>query len=99
MANNTYSFSALKTAVTHALGGAPDQNISTGEIVNGALSWLCTLAPWRWKQKALSITMVNAQTYVNLPADFEEIMVIKKTGDTTGLVVPVTLDQIIDLSS
>lgn len=96
MANNTYSFTDLKKAVTHALAGNPDQNITTDEIVNGALSWLGSMAPWRWKQKALNIAQVNAQTFVNLPADFEELMVLRKVGDTTGMVESVTLDRIIE---
>lgn len=96
MANNTYTLSDLTKAVVHSLGGTPDTNLNVNEIVNGALSWLCMMAPWRWRQKALSLNSVNGQNYIALPADFQEIDVIRKAGDTTGCVESVSLDRIIE---
>lgn len=96
MANNSVTLSDLTKAVTHVLGGAPDQNVTATEIVNDALSMLVHMAPWRWRQKALSLNSVNAQNFINLPADFEELVVIKKLNDTTNLVEAVSLDKIFE---
>lgn len=96
MANNSYTFLQLKTAVTHALGGAPDVNVSTAEIVNGALSWLTGLHAWRWKSKAAVLTLIAAQNFVALPTDFDELVSVRKTGDATNRIAPASIDAIIE---
>lgn len=97
MANNTYNFNALKAAVTHVLGGAPDSNLSADQVVNGALAQLCNLNPWQWRQKPLSLASVANQSYIALPSDFQEFQVVKKAGDVTGCSEPVTLDRITEM--
>lgn len=96
MANNVYQFSDLKKAVVHALGGSPDQNLSIDEVVNGALSWMCMMAPWRWRQRVLNLNSTTSVSNIPMPADFLEIDVIRKVGDTTGQVEAVTMDRMIE---
>lgn len=97
MANNTYTLSDLTKAVVHVLGGQPDSNLSTTQIVNGALNNLANHAPWTWRQKALSVPSVANQSYINLPTDFQEFLTVKRAGDTTcGMVESVTIDRIIE---
>lgn len=94
MANNTYTLNDLQKAVIHCLGGTPDQNLNPQDIVNGALSDLCHEEPWKFRQAALSIGSTSSQSFINLPSDFEELLTVKKVGDTTASIEAATLDQI-----
>lgn len=97
MANMSYTLADLARAVTHALAGAPDANLSPNEIVNDAIQWLSRKASWRWKQKALALSSVNGQTYIALPADFEAIETIKLVSSGTSELRPATLDTIVQM--
>ena len=55
MANDTYTYQALQTAVTHALAGTPNASNPATLIVNRALDYLCELRGWIWRQKPLSL--------------------------------------------
>jgi hypothetical protein len=96
MANNVVTLNDLTKAITHILAGAPDQNVTATELVNDAISHFAIMAPWRWRQKALSIGSTNGQNFISLPSDFEELVLLKKVNDTTNNVEPVSLDQIIN---
>lgn len=95
MANHTVTLAKLEQAVTHSLGGTPDVNLDIDEIINDALHYLVNLRPWHWRQRALSLDSVNAQSYIALPLDFAQILTIKKAGDANNLVKPVSLDVLI----
>src|SRR4051812_10094339 len=81
MAVNTYTFAQLKAAAGHAVAkvdASGTAQFATGNsaafVVNNALSYLCNFAPWEWRTAYATLSTINAQAYVDLPADFGELV-------------------------
>ncbi len=55
MADQTYTYQQLQTAVTHVLAGAPNSGNPAGYIVNNALNWVVNQRAWSWRQRPLNI--------------------------------------------
>ncbi len=53
----TYTFTELQTAVTHALHGTPNSSAPASQIVNRSLNYLAKMRPWRWRMKNLSLNI------------------------------------------
>jgi len=88
---------ALKKIVQYALGKTTlDNSASLTDLVNDALAGFATLAPWQWRQKALSVSTAADQQYVELPADFAEMATEIHVSDQTQLgdLVKSDLDEI-----
>lgn len=93
MANHVYTFSSLKSAVEHAIGGAFDSTTSSTDVVNDALDYLANAHQWSWLYRALSLNFVASQNYVALPSDFRELHTAQRVG-TLRQLRPASLDQI-----
>lgn len=56
MAFDTTTFSALKSAAEHAVGGGIDTTrTSAGEIVNNAINYVAHVNPWSWRMRKRSL--------------------------------------------
>lgn len=73
----TYTFSQLKAAAAHALGGNPDSRISKGLIVNRALNHLVNAHPWPWRVVLATLDYTADVNTIDLPADFGEILQVR----------------------
>jgi hypothetical protein len=69
-----YTFAKLKAAVEHGLGGTPDSRITSGEIVNRAIEFVENFHPWAFLEGTADLAFVAAQNWIDLPADFREII-------------------------
>lgn len=92
-----YTFTALQNAVTHATGKTAglDSGNSAADVVNDALITLALRKPWRWRRKALSLDFTADQSYVALPADFEELWALTGAVSTVGRAMPTDLQDIV----
>jgi len=68
------TFAQLKAEYEHAISGTPDSRISSARGVNDALEYLWTLHRWSWRKKITTLDLVADQEYVDLPADFGELV-------------------------
>ncbi|HWE97594.1 MAG TPA: hypothetical protein VG269_26800 [Tepidisphaeraceae bacterium] len=87
MAGYSLTFAQLKQQAEHAMSGVPDSRTPTGDIVNGALEWLCRQHPWTWLETVTALDVVINVPTLPLPADFGELIDIQgNTGlKTTGV--------------
>jgi hypothetical protein len=96
MANLTFSFSALQDAVTHVLARTPNSKSPASQIVNRALAWLVKKHPWTWRRMTFNASLVIAQAYVTLPADFASLHVLKSAAGSFNVVEPVSLETLME---
>jgi hypothetical protein len=83
-----YTYGRLKRAVEHAIAALPDTGgntrLTSGQIVNNAISYLVTFASWTWRRRAAELDVVSGQTYIDLPTDFAELIDVQPAGPTYG---------------
>ena len=94
----------LKTAVEHVLlatGGNPSTAIATeneriAQIINDSANYLYSM-PWRWREvHGHKLTLGANTNYVELPADFSELVAIKSNDGSGGITVAETTPQHIE---
>lgn len=85
----------LENAVLHAVAKSTlDTGNTANDVVNHALQYLASYKGWNWRFAALSLDFVQSQSYVALPADFEELISVTGANNTFNSVVVVSLDDI-----
>lgn len=63
----------------HAIGGDPDVRIDLAQTANEALSYLFNAHQWSWRGRPPTVlTAVVSQEYLDLPADFGEIIAVNR---------------------
>src|SRR5512146_1599947 len=97
MAVLTYTFQKLQQACQHASGGVatPATGSTWADVVNDALQWLATCYPWSWRNTALSLNLTLDQNYVSLPADFGELVTLRRNSTVNGA-LQVSLERLIN---
>lgn len=89
------TFAQLKSEAEHAISGTPDARTSSARCVNDAIEWLVTYHRWSWRRRLATLSIVADQSYVNLPADFGELLQIHAAASSTGLTFqPASLEQV-----
>jgi hypothetical protein len=82
MANLLYTALQLQGAAQHA---AAKTSFGSGNspilVVNAAIEHLVSAHDWTWRKKIASLNTVSAQIFVDLPADFGELVALR--GQTT----------------
>lgn len=87
------TFASYKTQVLHALGNpdTSDLSISAGDIVNDALEHIAAMHEWRWKSTGeQQLDLTADQDYVELPADYGELIAIEHDESWTDQMIPVS---------
>ncbi len=95
MSLQSYNLLSLKKLVKLVTQNAPDlQMIVLDDIVNEAYMQIVTHRKWAWRRATASLDVVLDQSWVALPADLASLDILHVRGTTTGLGIPVTLDQL-----
>lgn len=97
MAFNSTTTQKLIDAVTHVLNKTPDSRRPAIDVVNDALTYLCDLAQWSWKQALLSLDFTANFSQVNLPTDFDSLKTVKSSYGTFRDVAIVSLEKLSEL--
>ena len=90
------TFADYKNLAKHALGGgSPDALVDLDAVINDALAHLQSVHNWKFLQNAsVSLTLINQQPYVDLPADFENVTSVTYPETWTNGMIPTTLDEL-----
>lgn len=94
------TFAEYKSDVRHALGSPSEANmdIAPATIVNDALEHLVAMHDWQWlKTGEQYLSLVANQPYVELPADFGDLIAIASSGWWDARMLPITWDEMIVL--
>jgi hypothetical protein len=94
----TRTLASYQAIVQHALGDDPSTGFTTLEIVRDAFRWLQSHHPWNWRtQGPTTLSLVQDQDYVDLPADFGELISMEYPGTTIREMNASTIHEIEDL--
>jgi hypothetical protein len=84
--------------VHHALMGVVHPDISLRDIVNRAGSLFVGLHPWQWlRRRSAQLDLVQGQTYLTLPSDFQTLTAIEWTNGLVNDFQPASLRSILSL--
>ncbi len=83
-------FQGLQRAVTHVLAGTANANSPATEIVNRALNMLVKVRPWRWRQKAMSLSFTSLTPSSLVRASNVVTATVAGHGLTSGASIRVT---------
>lgn len=92
----------IQKIVRHSLGGAelpPALGFGYIELANRVGEWLCSMHGWRWLERPSGTAQINKnQCYVELPADFGELVHIPRYWGTNDrpAVQMTTMQTIVD---
>lgn len=96
-----YTYTQLQDAAKHAAAksGGFDTGNSPGDCANAALDLVARAHPWAWRLKVATVTVSNAATTVDLPADCSELVSVRGAASPyltkrVRRVTPDMLDQI-----
>lgn len=83
----TMTLTQCGTYITLALGGgALPSGLTNAGLVNQAGRWLTQAHQWQWLARPLaSLTLVASQSYVELPADFGELIATPEYLNAVGV--------------
>lgn len=87
-----YTFKDLKNAVEFAAAGSLDQGVtpprvSSGQIVNRAISYLEAAFPWSWLRAITTLDLNANVSTLTLPSGLSEIMGLQTTANPNWVVV------------
>ena len=92
----TITLSELKKHVQHALGGSPASQLSETSIINEAGRYMY-MAPWKFRERPpLTISLVQNQTYVELPEDFGEMISAHMDSGLVKAIHFTTMDDLLE---
>lgn len=84
--------------IEHGLSGKPSELYPLQEILNDAGEWLLSAHQWEWSVPGPALLGVTQdQEYVELPADFRELIAIQPTENLTSSICPTTRTRLLEM--